>query len=123
MDWQVVVPGTQTLTVTNAAFVAGTVAWIAAGPASTTICATLGAEGGVIEFPPAEELLLPPPQATNRERAQLEITTRALRTGVSLLNLGGLSSLRAHAGNVRAARVIAHMTAHFDYESRFLNAY
>jgi hypothetical protein len=121
MDWQVVVPGTHTLTVTNKPFVAGAVAWIAAGPGSTTMAATLLPVGGVIEFPPAEELLLPPPQATKTDRAQLEIKTNALRTGVSLLNLGGLYSLREHAGNVRAADEVTHMAAHFNYESGFVN--
>jgi hypothetical protein len=77
--------------------------------------------GGVMEFPPGDEVLLPPPQATNTERAQLEIKTSALRTGVSLLNLGGLYSLREHAGNVCAANEVTLMAAHLDHESGLVN--
>src|SRR6516162_7734417 len=88
MVWQVVVPGAQTFTLTNAVFTVGVVS--AAGPPSMTRLSTLGGPATAIPPPPPPPpplvVLAPPPPPPQPARHITEITTRAksLRTGCSL---------------------------------------
>src|SRR5205814_10571399 len=74
MVWQVMVPGTQTLTLMKGVLTAVKVA--AGGPASTVTVSTLfGVGGGVVKPPPP-----PPPEARNPSWIKARVTD--LRTGL-----------------------------------------
>src|ERR1700730_10999039 len=84
MAWQLAVPGTQTVTVTNAplTYPTGDPAE-PRGPESTTMATTFAPSGGAMRLFPAFALSLPPPQPAAAIMDSSEV--RTLRTRGSVI--------------------------------------
>src|SRR3954470_4888611 len=117
MFWQLPVPGTQTVTVTNTPFTYPTGdPPEPVGPRSTTILATLPAAEAMV-FPPGSALpplpSLPQLAAANAETMQ----TRGLRTReLPLPDVGRLHAGRDQVRRVRPAVEGARMPAHLHHQ-------
>src|SRR5882672_9521997 len=114
MSWQLLVPGTQTVTVANAPFTYPTGLPLApVGPGSTNTATTLPPFGGVMPlFPgfPLPPVSFPQPAATRIVKAGM----RNLRTAAPLLDVRGLDARGNQVRHVGAPVERARMPAHLD---------